>query len=67
MIKVTSLKGKEFYINPEQIKKIEEISDTIITLSNGEKIRVLEEMRDVVEKIIKYRQKINRPHLEVVE
>ncbi len=65
MVKLTSLKGEEFYLNAELIEKIEEIPDTIITLTSGKKIRVSQKGSEVVELVINYRRKISGRVLEV--
>jgi flagellar protein FlbD len=54
MIKVTRLNGKEFVINAELIRTIEEVPDTMITLSTGEKHFVNESVDDIVKKAIEY-------------
>ena len=58
MVPVTRLNGKEFYVNPDVIVFIEETPDTVITLSDGRKLVVLEDARLVIERIIAYRTKI---------
>ncbi len=55
MIKVTKLNGKELVINADLIEFIESTPDTLITLTTGRKIMVLEELNDVVQKAIGYR------------
>jgi len=67
MVKLTSLKGEEFYLNAELIERIEEIPDTIITLTSGKRIRVSQKGSEVVEGIISYSRKINNRHLEVLK
>ncbi|MBK5251278.1 MAG: flagellar FlbD family protein [Peptostreptococcaceae bacterium] len=59
MVRLTSLKGEPFYLNAELIEKIEEIPDTLITLTSGKKIRVSQKALEVVESVIAYRRKIN--------
>jgi flagellar protein FlbD len=54
MIKVTRLNGKEFVINAELIRTIEEVPDTMITLNTGEKHFVNESVDDIVKKAIEY-------------
>jgi len=50
VIRVTTLNGKEFYINAEYIEKIEANPDTTITLFNGKKYIVAEPIEEVVKK-----------------
>ncbi|MFZ7120938.1 MAG: flagellar FlbD family protein [Eubacteriaceae bacterium] len=58
MIILTSLKGKEFYLNSELIYKIDKESDTIITLQDGMKIRVSDNPQEIIDKIIEYKRRI---------
>ncbi len=51
MIRLTRYDKSEFLLNPELIKSIEETPDTIITLSTGEKIKVINSSFDVVQRI----------------
>ena len=48
MIPVTRLNGTRLYINTLLIEVIEEVPDTLITLTTGKKIIVLEKASDVV-------------------
>lgn len=65
MIKVTAMNKKEFIINCEHIEKIEEVPETVITLINGKKYIVLESGNEVINKAIKYKNKIFNLNLEV--
>lgn len=58
MIELTSISGRRFYINCDLIYKIEELPDTVITLSDGKTIRVKNSAEDIVDRIIGYRRKI---------
>ncbi|SHE91789.1 flagellar protein FlbD [Marinitoga hydrogenitolerans DSM 16785] len=58
MIKVTNLGGKEFYINPDMIEKMEERPDTTIILNNGHIYIVKEKVEKVIEEIIEFKSKI---------
>lgn len=60
MIAVTTLHGKNFYINPDLIYRIEETPDTTITLIDSKTIVVKEVPEVVVHRIISYRQTIYR-------
>ena len=52
MILVTRInKISQFYLNEDMIEFIEEAPDTMITLSSGKKIAIMEPALDVVEKI----------------
>ena len=54
MIKLTRLNGKEFILNAELIRSVEEVPDTTITLSAGDKFIVKESMDEVVKKAVEY-------------
>jgi len=54
MIAVTRLNGKRFVINAEQIRYIETTPDTMITLMNGDKVMVKEELEEVVKRALEY-------------
>lgn len=58
MIKVTRLDKREMVINADLIETIEATPDTIITLVTGKKILVRDTVDEVVEKIVKYREKV---------
>ncbi|MBU3208845.1 flagellar FlbD family protein [Clostridium algidicarnis] len=58
MVKLVGLNQKEFILNAEQIEKIEEVPETLITLVNGKKYIVLETPGEVINKVIKYKNKI---------
>ena len=59
MIKVKMLNNKEFVVNSELILFIEATPDTVITLTNGQKIVVSDSVDDVMDKVIKYKGKIH--------
>ncbi|MCQ2969483.1 MAG: flagellar FlbD family protein [Clostridium sp.] len=58
MIDLTGMNNKEFALNADHIEKIEEVPETIITLTNGKKYIVLESIDEVKEKVIRYKNKI---------
>ena len=58
MILLTSIKGKEFYLNCELIYKVEESFDTILTLIDGKSIRVKDSPEEIVEKIVEHKRYI---------
>jgi len=54
VITLTRLNGKQFVVNAELIRTVEERPDTTIELVHGEKIIVKEKMMEVVAKAIEY-------------
>lgn len=65
MIKVTAMNGKKFIINCEHIEKIEEVPETVLTLTNGKKYIILESGDEVIKKAIRYKNKIFNLNMEV--
>ena len=58
MIKVTGLDHEEYVINAEQIEKIEEIPESVITLISGKKYLVTDSSEELINKIIEYKRRI---------
>lgn len=58
MIDLTAMNNKAFILNADHIEKVEEVPETLITLINGKKYIVLESVEEVIEKVIKYKNKI---------
>ena len=58
MIDVTGMNHEKFILNADHIEKIEEVPETIITLTNGRKYIVLESIEDVRNEVIRYKNKI---------
>lgn len=59
MIKITGLDNKEFVINSEHIEKLEQIPESLITLTNGHKYLVKESNDEIIRKVIEYKRKIS--------
>ncbi len=57
MIKVTKLNGTELVVNADLIEFIESTPDTLISLTTGRKIMVLEELDEVIRMAVGYRAK----------
>lgn len=65
MITVTRLNHTPIVINPDLIVFIEETPDTIITLSNGEKITVQETVMEVIHRVLNYRRSVFNPSIPI--
>jgi flagellar protein FlbD len=65
MIAVTRLNNTPLVINPDLIVSMEETPDTIITLSNGEKISVQEKVSEVIRRVISFRRRIFNPWIPI--
>jgi len=57
MIKVTKLNGNELVVNADLIEFIESTPDTLISLTTGRKIMVLEGLDDVIRLAVGYRSR----------
>jgi len=55
MIKVTKLNGNELVVNADLIEFIESTPDTLVTLTTGRKVMVLEDLDEVIRRAIGYR------------
>ncbi len=58
MILLTRFNGKQFILNCDLIRSIEATPDTLITLIQGEKLMVREDVDTVVQATVIYRQKL---------
>jgi flagellar protein FlbD len=58
MIELTRLNGKAMVLNSDLIKTAEASPDTMLTLVNGEKLIVREELAEVVERVLRYRARL---------
>jgi flagellar protein FlbD len=65
MIKLTKFnsdvnKKGEFVLNAEIIETIEQTPDTVVTLTNGKKLIVEEQMEEVVRRVMAYRRALHK-------
>ena len=58
MIDVTKMNGLEFTINADLIEVIEEVPDTVITLTTGKKIMVKESRLQIKNLVKRYKHEI---------
>ena len=56
MIKLTRLNKQKFVVNAELIEFVEQTPETILTMTTGKKIVVMESLDDVLKSVIAYRQ-----------
>jgi flagellar protein FlbD len=59
MIPLTRLNRARFYLNPDLIKEMEANPDTLLTLTTGEKMVVLESVSIVSDEILQFRRQVN--------
>lgn len=68
MIKLTGIDNKEFILNSDVIERIDEMPQSVITLTNTRKYIVIETADEILEKVIEFRRKIlNLDHLNKQE
>lgn len=60
MITVTRLNGKQFVINADLIKVVEENPDTTLRLTTGDTLIVKESMQEVVELAVDYGRSLRK-------
>ncbi len=58
VIKLTRLNHSLLIVNSDLIEHIEVTPDTVITLTSGQKLIVLESAEEIVEKVITFRKSI---------
>ena len=58
MIDLTRLNELKFTLNAELIETIEEVPDTVITLTNGKKIFVKESRQNVISLVKSYKKEV---------
>ncbi|HUB28552.1 MAG TPA: flagellar FlbD family protein [Terracidiphilus sp.] len=58
MIQLTRLNGNPMMLNSDLIKTGEASPDTMLTLINGEKLIVREELEEVMRRVLEYRARL---------
>ena len=58
MVPLTRLDGSQLVLNDDQILFVEAQHDTVVTLANGEKLRVLESPDELVRRIASWRRRV---------
>ncbi len=64
MICLTRLNHQAIVLNDELIEYVEATPDTVIAMTNGQKMTVLESPRQVVDRIIEYQRAIRQMPME---
>ena len=72
MIRLTRLNHVPIFLNSDLIEHIEVTPDTVISLTTGQKLIVLEKAEEVVDRVIEYRRLVAQqsqqiPRLEKAE
>lgn len=58
MIELTRLNGNPMMLNSDLIKTAEASPDTMLTLINGEKLIVRENLGEILERVLRYRARL---------
>jgi flagellar protein FlbD len=58
MIEVTRLNGSIFFLNPDMILSLEATPDTVVTLTNGEKLVVKDPPAQIIDRFVAFKQRI---------
>ncbi len=61
MIPVTRINGRRFYLNPELIESVEVTPDTVILLTTGRRLVVVEPPDQLRRLFVDYQREKNRP------
>jgi len=61
MIRVTRLNRTGVVLNSDLIQQIESTPDTVISMTNGERIVVLESPDEVIQRVVEFRRSILNP------
>ena len=61
MVKLSRINGAEVTVNAELIETVEATPDTIVALTTGKRLMVVETVDQVVEKVMAYRRSIATP------
>ena len=67
MILLTKINEAPIAVNSDLIQYIEETPDTIITMTNNEKVVVREKMKEIIDKVVNYRRFIHGQCLKEYE
>jgi flagellar protein FlbD len=59
MIVLTKINDAPIAVNADLVQYIEETPDTVITMTNDDKVVVQESMTEIIQKVVHYRRLIN--------
>jgi len=58
MIELTRLNDTKFILNADLIETVEEVPDTVVTLTTGKKIFVRETRYEIRDLVVRYKQEV---------
>jgi len=64
MIRLQRMDGKTIVINAEQIQSVENVPDTIITLTNGTRLMVRNTIEEVERLFVEYKRNLSSEKFE---
>jgi flagellar protein FlbD len=59
MLILTKINQAQIAVNPDLIQYMEETPDTVITMTNDEKVVVKESIAEIIEKVVSFRRYVN--------
>jgi len=65
MIQLTRINHQEITVNSDLIEHIESTPDTVLALTTGQKLMVLESPLEIVRRVIDFRRRILAPELDL--
>lgn len=65
MIRLTRFNHAQMVLNSDLIEHIDVTPDTVITLTTGQILRVLETAEEVIERIVRFRRRIFGPECDL--
>ena len=60
MIQLTRINQQQLVLNSDLIEQIESTPDTVITMTNGQKLVVVESAEIVIERVVAFRRSIHQ-------
>lgn len=60
MIELTKLSGETLWLNPDHILSIESIPDTLVTLTNGEKITAKDSVDVLTQRFMAFKKEMHK-------
>lgn len=61
MIQLTRISHDPVVVNSDHISLVESSPDTVLTLTSGERVRVIESPKEVIDRVVEFRRKIASP------
>ena len=61
MVRVTRLNHTPIVLNSDLIEHIEGTPDTVISMSTGQRLMVLESAEEIIDRVVEFRRRIHEP------